>query len=135
MLFQGFKGAVFSKKAPFIHLTVLSEYGIFLISKSKEVFMAEIIFSTNNPKQASEILKEAIESEKLRVKHSLEMTRNRLRKFEKKYNISSEIFINQFSAEDLRGGDMEYVEWAGEYRFSLNLLERFEALKSIKHVA
>jgi len=97
--------------------------------------MAEIIFSTNNPKQASEILKEAIESEKLRVKHSLEMTRNRLRKFEKKYNISSEIFINQFSAEDLRGGDMEYVEWAGEYRFSLNLLERFEALKSIKHVA
>jgi len=97
--------------------------------------MNEIIFKTKKPGQAFEILKEAIELEKLRVRHSLEITKNRLKKFEKKYKISSKTFIDQWSAEDLPGGDLEYVEWAGEYRFSLNLNERFNTLKSIKHVA
>ena len=97
--------------------------------------MAEIILKTNKPGKVSEILKETLETERSRVKYSLEMTKNRLNKFEQKYNISSEEFINKWSAEDLKGGDMEYVEWAGEYRFSLNLSERLAALKSIKHVS
>jgi hypothetical protein len=97
--------------------------------------MAEIILKTNKPDKVSEILKETLETERSRVKYSLEMTKNRLNKFEQKYNISSEEFINKWSAEDLKGGDMEYVEWAGEYRISLNLSERLAALKSIKHVS
>lgn len=96
--------------------------------------MTEIILKTNNPDHASLVVKEALELEKMRVRHSLELTKNRLKRFEKKYNVSSNTFINQWSAEDLKGGDMEYVEWAGEYRFALNLAERFDTLKSIKHV-
>ena len=97
--------------------------------------MAEIILKTNKPDKVSEILKETLETERSRLKYSLEMTKNRLNKFEQKYNISSEEFINHWSAEDLKGGDMEYVEWAGEYRISLNLSERLAALKSIKYVS
>ncbi len=97
--------------------------------------MAEIILRTEEPNKVSEILKEAIETEKLRVRYSLDITRNRLNRFEQKYNISSEDFINRWSAEDLDGKDMEYVEWAGEYQFSINLSERLDALSSIEYVS
>lgn len=97
--------------------------------------MAEIILRTEEPNKVSEILKEAIETEKLRVRYSLDITRNRLNRFEQKYNISSEDFINRWSAEDLDGKDMEYVEWAGEYQFSINLSELLDALSSIEYVS
>jgi len=43
-------------------------------------------------------------------------------------------FINNMTAEDLNGSDVEYVEWAGEYKLLKRLNERMSALKSIKHV-
>ncbi len=46
--------------------------------------MAEIILRTEEPNKVSEILKEAIETEKLRVRYSLDITRNRLNRFEQK---------------------------------------------------
>ncbi len=61
--------------------------------------MAEIILRTEEPNKVSEILKEAIETEKLRVRYTLDITRNRLNRFEQKYNISSEDFINRWSAD------------------------------------
>ena len=97
--------------------------------------MAEIILETNKPDKASEIVKEVLEREKYRIKHSLNLANDKLKKFEKKYNVSSREFISRWSADDLRGGDMEYVEWAGEYRFSLTLNERLDALQSIKYAA
>jgi hypothetical protein len=97
--------------------------------------MAEVILKTNKPDKVSQILRETLELEKVRIGYSLKVTKGRLNKFEKKYNITSEEFVSRWSAEDLKGGDMEYVEWAGEYRFSLNLSERLAALKSIKHVS
>lgn len=97
--------------------------------------MAEIILKTNKPGKAAEIVKEVLEREKLRIKYSLDLAKSKLRKFEKKYKIPSKEFIDSWSAEDLKGGDMEYVEWAGEYRFSLTLNERLDALRSIKHAA
>ena len=38
------------------------------------------------------------------------------------------------SAEDLKGQDMEYVEWSGEYQLALRLNERLFTLKSIENV-
>ncbi len=97
--------------------------------------MAEIVLQTNNPEKASVLLKEAIELEKKRTKYGLELTRNRLKKFKLKYKVSSERFIHEWCAEDLKGGDLEYVEWAGEYRVELNLRDRLDTLKSLKHVS
>ena len=64
----------------------------------------------------------------------LTTTRNSVIKFEKKYKVTSKEFIKEWSAEDLDGKDLEYVEWAGEYNLSTRLNERLGALKSIKHV-
>ena len=97
--------------------------------------MAQIILKTNTPEKAADVLKEALEIEASRLKYSLNIAKKRLKRFETKYNISSEKFINKWSAEDLKGKDLEYVEWAGEYQLCSRLSERLVVLKSIENVA
>ena len=97
--------------------------------------MAEIVLKTDTPDKAVKVLKEALEIEALRLKYSLNLAKKRLKRFETKYNVSSEIFINEWSAEDLKGKDLEYVEWAGEYQLFSRLNERLIVLKSIENVA
>ena len=96
--------------------------------------MAELIIKTNDPDKAAGILFEALETEARRIQYSLTLAKKRLKRFEKKYNVSSDKFIAEWSAEDLKGQDMEYVEWSGEYQLALRLNERLFTLKSIKNV-
>lgn len=100
-----------------------------------EVKMAEIILKTDTPDKAAEVLKEALETEALRLKYSLNLAKKRLKEFEIKYNVSSEKFISEWSAEDLKGKDLEYVEWAGEYQLFSRINERLVVLNSIENVA
>jgi hypothetical protein len=100
-----------------------------------EAKMAEIILKTDEPDKAVQVLREALETETLRLKYSLNLAKKRLKRFEVKYNISSEKFMNEWSAEDLKGKDLEYVEWAGEYQLFSRLSERLVVLKSIENVA
>jgi hypothetical protein len=95
--------------------------------------MTEIIMKTEEPDKAVQFLKEAIETEASRLKYSLNLAKKRLKKFEKKYNVSSEKFIKEWSAEDLKGKDMEYVKWAGEYELFLRMNERFLVLRNLKN--
>ena len=97
--------------------------------------MAEIVLKTNRPDKAPQVLREALETEALRLGYSLNLAKKRLKKFETKYNISSNKFINEWSAEDLKGEDLEYVEWAGEYQLFSRLNERLVVLKSTENVA
>ncbi|MBW2166259.1 MAG: hypothetical protein JRG74_09245 [Deltaproteobacteria bacterium] len=97
--------------------------------------MAEIILKTDAPEKAANILKDVLELEASRLKYSLNLAKKRLKRFETKYNVSSKKFINEWSAEDLKGKDLEYVEWAGEYRLFSRLNERLVVLKSIENVA
>jgi hypothetical protein len=97
--------------------------------------MGKIILKTNIPDEASDILQEALKMEASRLKYSLSIARKRLQKFESKYKISTDKFINEWSAEDLKGKDLEYVEWAGEYHLFSRLNERLAVLESIENVA
>lgn len=97
--------------------------------------MAEIILKTDAPEKAANILKDVLEVEASRLKYSLNLAKKRLKRFETKYNVSSKKFINEWSAEDLREKDLEYVEWAGEYQLFSRLNERLVVLKSIENVA
>jgi hypothetical protein len=96
--------------------------------------MGKITLTTDTPSKAVEVLREVLETEAMRVKYSLQIAKKRMRRFETKYGISSGKFMREGSAEDLKGKDMEYVEWAGEYRLFLRLKERLTVLKSIEHV-
>ena len=64
----------------------------------------------------------AIEAYKARLQAAVARGRRRLVAFEEKYHVDTATFLADWAAEDLEGGDMEYVEWAGEAR----LLERLE---------
>ena len=96
--------------------------------------MAKIILKTNELEKATGILFEALEKEAQRLQYSLSLAKKRMKRFEKKYNVSSDKFFAEWSAEDLEGQDMEYVEWAGEYQLALRLNERLMTLKSIENV-
>ena len=66
---------------------------------------------------------QAIESYKARLRAGIRRTRRRLTQFEQRYGVNTAHFLREMAAEDLEGGDLEYVEWAGEAK----LLEGLEA--------
>lgn len=67
---------------------------------------------------------------KARLRASIERTRRRLVEFEQLYGVETADFLREMTAEDLEGGDLEYVEWAGEAK----LLEGLEAeLMELEH--
>jgi len=61
--------------------------------------MAEIVLKTDRPDKAVQVLKEALGTETLRLKYSLNLAKKRLKRFEAKYNISSKKFMNVGSAD------------------------------------
>lgn len=81
-------------------------------------------------KRGAQPVIQAIESYKARLRASIERTRRRLVQFEQRYGVDTAHFLREMTAEDLEGGDLEYVEWAGEAK----LLEGLEAeLTELEH--
>ena len=97
--------------------------------------MAEIVLKTNQPEKVHQILSETLETEISRIEHSISYTKKKLLKFEQKYKISSKEFMESWTAEDLEGKDMEYVEWSGEYNLWKNLNERLTTIMDITYAA
>ena len=79
------------------------------------------------------LVKSAIEDEITRLDLALEMANNRLIPFEKKYYVTSEYFISHMTAEDIDGGDDEYMSWAGEYKLKQRLEKKLQQLREIKY--
>jgi hypothetical protein len=80
------------------------------------------------------IIKTAIEAEIKRLEIGLNKTDKEIRKFEKKYKVSSDTFLQEYAAEDLEGGDEEYVKWIGEIRIKEKITEDLNRLKEIEYV-
>ena len=74
-----------------------------------------------------------VESQIARLELGLQLARKRLVPFEQKYGVTSEYFISEMAAEDLEGGDDEYVRWAGEYKLMQRLQERLQELAETRH--
>ncbi|MCT7955098.1 hypothetical protein [Laspinema palackyanum] len=96
--------------------------------------MAEIILKTDNPDRVTDLIKRAIAAEIDRIEKNLKFTKKRLQAFEDKYNQPSHQLKNRLTAEDMDGGDLEYLEWAGEYKLFLELEEQIKVLKSLEYV-
>lgn len=96
--------------------------------------MSDIILKTNDCVEAEYLLREALQTEVARFKYSFELAKKRLGKFETKYGVSSEKFINEWASEDLEGKDMEYIEWSGEFELATKLKDRIATLESIEYV-
>lgn len=89
----------------------------------------------SNKEDATDVIKSAISSEIKRLEISLDRTNKEIKRLEEKNKVSSEIFLKKLAAEDLKGGDDEYIRWAGELEMSKRIKEELEKLKDIEYVA
>ena len=74
----------------------------------------------------------AIEAYKARLHAAVERSRRLLMGFETKYNVDIATFLRDWTAEDLDGGDLEYVEWAGEARLLTGLEKELGELEQVR---
>lgn len=81
-----------------------------------------LVIELRNASGARTVL-QALDAYKGRLKTGIERTKRGLAAFESRYQVDTGHFLREMTAEDLEGGDLEYVEWAGEAR----LLEGLEA--------
>lgn len=80
------------------------------------------------------LVKAAIASEIKNLKRSLAKTEQILKELEAKYQISSDDFLKNWTAEDLENGDEEYITWVGEIQIKATLLTSLEKLEGIEYV-
>ena len=79
------------------------------------------------------LVRAAVDGEIVRLELALELARERLLPFERKYGVTSEHFIEKMAAEDLEGSDDEYVQWAGEYHLMQRLEEKLVRLQEVEY--
>lgn len=84
--------------------------------------------------QVRSLVEAAIQREIAHLELALKLAQQRLVPFEQKYHVTSENFITSMVAEDLAGGDDEYVEWAGEYRLVQDLAAKIQQLRGISYL-
>ena len=80
------------------------------------------------------LVRAAINSEIKNLKRSINKTNKFLKEFETKYQVLSDFFLSNWTAEDLEGRDDEYVSWAGEIKMKQRLVSTLQKLEGIEHV-
>jgi hypothetical protein len=83
--------------------------------------------------QSSQMVVRALDTYKLRLQASIERTRRRLSGFERRYGVTTAQFLDSMSAEDLEGGDLEYVDWAGEAKMLDGLRSELAELEDARY--
>ncbi len=96
--------------------------------------MAKVKIITDR-EESADIIRSAMSAEIKRLEVGLNSTNKEIEKFENQYKIASENFLKNFTADDLRGGDNEYIRWAGELKIRDRILEDLRRLKDIEYVA
>jgi hypothetical protein len=79
--------------------------------------------------QTAQSVMRALDSYKARLRNSVERTQRRLANFETLYQVTTAHFLKKMTAEDLAGGDLEYVEWAGEAKLLAGLEDELGELE------
>jgi len=89
----------------------------------------------SDEKETAEIIKSAVSAELKRLEIGLNKTEKEIKKFEEEYKAPSEVFLNTFTAENMKRGDEEYIRWAGEIKIRDRILEDLKKLKDIEYVS
>ncbi len=94
----------------------------------------EIKSDTPDLEIVQNLVRAAINSEIKNLKRSIDKSNKLLKEFETKYQISSDFFLSDWTAEDLEGRDDEYVSWAGEIKIKQRLVNALQKLEGIEYV-
>ncbi len=95
--------------------------------------MAKLHIMSDNAKIVP-IIQAAITAQLKRIEIGLRKTEQEIQQLETKYQISSEQFLESYAAEDLDGGDDEYISWMGELKLRQRIREELQALQNIEYV-
>ena len=80
------------------------------------------------------LVRAAINSEIKNLKRSIDKSNKLLQEFETKYQISSDLFLSNWTAEDLEGRDDEYISGIGEIKMKQRLMSALQKLEGIEYV-
>ena len=84
-------------------------------------------------REGAQTVMQALEDYKVRLRASIARTRRRLAEFESRYRVDTAQFLQEMTAEDLAGGDLEYVEWAGEAKLLAGLEAELRELEDARY--
>ncbi|MCF6158713.1 MAG: hypothetical protein E3K32_09110 [wastewater metagenome] len=96
--------------------------------------MVKLKIISDKQEDITEIIKSAISAEIKRLEIGLNRTNREIKGFEERYKVPSEKFLKEFTAEDLQGGDDEYIRWTGELKIRDKILDELKKLKDIEYV-
>ncbi len=92
--------------------------------------MPELKLIYPEKREIRSIVEAALHNELRLLEAGIRQTESRLRKFEEKYNMTTESFVSEYE-NDAIGETVEYAEWIGESKMLERLNDKSEALKSI----
>ncbi|MBD2395480.1 hypothetical protein H6G11_14600 [Cyanobacterium aponinum FACHB-4101] len=95
----------------------------------------EIKADNKDIESVKKLVETAINSEIKNLQRSLTKTEKILEEFEVKYKTTSELFLTNYTAEDLQGGDEEYIQWFGEIKIKEKLISSLQKLQNIEYVS
>jgi len=88
--------------------------------------LQQITIQTTDAKRLKPLIQSAIRSQLEDVEHGIQLTKERLAAFEKKYSMSTAEFERRFHPGDLEE-TLEFIEWEGEIE-TLHLLEEKKSI-------
>ena len=97
--------------------------------------MINIQIHSDAQDNALDLVRSAIAAEENRLELGLRTTERHIKAFEARYNVTSDVFLRDYFAEDLADGDREYIVWAGELSLRDRIASQLKTLKGIQYAA
>jgi hypothetical protein len=82
--------------------------------------------------RAAQAVFQALSLYRSQLHSSIRRSKRKLALFEEQYGIPTARFLTDMTAEDLTGGDMEYIEWAGEAHLLAGLESEIEEIGRVQ---
>jgi hypothetical protein len=97
--------------------------------------MINIQIQADTEDNALDLVRSAITAEVNRLELGIRTTERHIHVFEDRYQVTSDVFLRDYFAEDLVDGDQEYVVWAGELNLRDRIASQLNTLKGIQYAA
>jgi len=101
--------------------------------KTRKISMLKLEITSDKP-YSEKLVQQAITAKIQRLILSLRKTDNILHDFETRYQLTASDFINNCNAEDLSGGDADYVAWLGKIKLQERIQADLSELQAIEYV-
>lgn len=84
-------------------------------------------------RQAAQSVLQALEAYKEQLRQSIARTQRHLQAFEARYGVSTKVLLAEMTADDLSGGDLDYIEWTGEFELLKGLQRELQELDRARY--